>query len=59
LERRSFLYFFVCVNFLIFLLFARVLLAWLADHRLAVPRFRLRANLSRAAAAFFTSPEIK
>jgi hypothetical protein len=59
LERRSFLYFFVCVNLLIFLLLARVLLAWLADHHLAVARFRLRANLIRATAAFFTSPEIK
>lgn len=59
LERRSFAYLFVSVNSLIFLLLARMFLAWLADHRLAIPRFRLRSNLSRATSAFFTSPEIK
>jgi len=59
LERRSFMYLFLSVNALIFLLLLRVFLAWLADSRLQVPRFRLRANLTRATAAFFTSPEIK
>jgi len=59
LERRSFMYLFLSVNALIFLLFLRMVLAWLADNRLRVPRFHLRANLSRATAAFFTSPEIK
>jgi Transglutaminase-like superfamily len=59
LERRSFLYFFVSVSALIFFLLARLALGWLADHRLRVPRFHLRANLSRATAAFFTTPEIK
>src|SRR5271165_2802204 len=58
LERRSFMYLFLSVNALIFLLFLRMVLAWLADNRLRVPRFHLRANLSRATAAFFTSPEI-
>jgi hypothetical protein len=47
------------VNALIALLLARIVLAWLADHRFRVPRFHLRANLSRATAAFFTTPEIK
>src|SRR5208283_3487401 len=58
LERRSFMYLFLSVNALIFLLLLRVFLAWLADHRLQAPRFHLRANFSRATAAFFTSPEI-
>ena len=59
LERRSFMYLFLSISALIFLLLLRIVLAWLADHRLRVPRFHLRANLSRATAAFFTSPEIK
>ena len=59
LERRSFAYLFVSVNLLILLSLVRILLAWLADHRLAIPRFRLRTNLSRAISAFFAPPEIK
>jgi hypothetical protein len=59
LERRSFAYLFFSVIALISLLLVRSFLAWMADHRLRVPRFRVRANLSRATAAFFTSPEIK
>ncbi len=59
LERRSFLYLFISVNALLFLMVVRVFLAWLADNHLRVPRFRLRTNLGRATAAFFTSPEIK
>lgn len=59
LERRSFAYFFVSVNGLIFLLFLRAFLAWLADNRLQVPRLRLRTSLGRATASFFTTPEIK
>jgi uncharacterized protein YggT (Ycf19 family) len=53
------MYLFLSVNAFIFLLLLRVFLAWLADIRLRVPRFHLRANLTRATAAFFTSPEIK
>ncbi len=59
LERRSFLYLFLSINFLLILMVVRVFLAWLADNHLRVPRFRLRENLGRATAAFFTSPEIK
>ena len=59
LERRSFMYFFVSVNSLIFLILMRLVLGWVADRRLRIPRFHLRANLGRATAAFFTSPEIK
>lgn len=59
LERRSFAYFFLSMCFLTFLLLLRFFLAWLADHRLRVPRFRLRTSLSRATATFFSTPEIK
>ena len=59
LERRSFLYLFVSVNALIFLLLMRIVLGWVADHRLRISRFHFRENLARATAAFFTSPEIK
>ena len=59
LERRSFLYFFLSINSLVVLLLARIAIAWLADHPLQVPRFHVRANLSRATSVFFTTPEIK
>lgn len=59
LERRSFMYFFLSTNALVFLLLVRLVLGWIADRRLRIPRFHLRANLGRATAAFFTSPEIK
>jgi Transglutaminase-like superfamily len=59
LERKSFLYLFLSVVFLIAMLFLRLVLGWMADHELAIPRFRLRANLGRATAAFFTTPETK
>jgi hypothetical protein len=59
LERRSFLYLFLSLSSLVALIVIRVILGWLADHRLRVPRFRLRSNLNRARAAFFTTPEIK
>ena len=59
LERRSFMFLFMSVNSLIVLILVRMILGWLADNRLKVPRFHLRANLSRATAAFFTTPEIK
>ena len=59
LERRSFMYFLLSATAFIFLLFLRLTLGWVADRRLRIPRFRLRSNLSRATAAFFTSPEIK
>ena len=59
LERRSFMYFFMSLNALLFFILLRLVLGWIADRRLQIPRFRLRANLGRATAAFFTSPEIK
>jgi hypothetical protein len=59
LERRSFLFFFLSVNALLCLLILRVVMGFLADHHLRVPRYRLRNKLSRAIAAFFSAPEIK
>ena len=59
LERRSFLYLFLSLMACAGLLLARMGLAWLADHRLQMPRFHLRQNLIRATTAFFTTPEIK
>ena len=59
LERRSFAYFFLSVCCLVLMLLLRIVLAWLADHRLRIPRFRLRTNLSRATATLFSTPEIK
>ena len=40
-------------------LLLRVVLAWYADRRLLIPRFRLRKQMQRAGAAIFTTPEIK
>jgi hypothetical protein len=59
LERKSFFVFFLSATALLFLIVLRLVLGWIADNRLRVPRFHLRANLSRATAAFFTTPEIK
>jgi hypothetical protein len=59
LDRVAFAAFFFSVAALVFFLVVRLVLGWIADNRLRVPRFHLRANLSRATAAFFTSPEIK
>jgi hypothetical protein len=59
LERRSFAYFFLSVWALLFFLLLRIALAWLADHRLRIPRLRLRASLTRATATFFSTPEMK
>jgi Transglutaminase-like superfamily len=59
LERESF--FALCAStfaFLVFLLI-RVFLGWYADHRLKIPRFRLRSQVMRAGATFFRAPEIK
>jgi hypothetical protein len=59
LERESF--FALCIltfAFFAFLLF-RILLGWYADHRLNIPRFRLRAQVMRAGSTFFHAPEIK
>jgi hypothetical protein len=59
LERRSFAYFFLSVWALLFFLLLRIVLAWLADHRLRIPRLRLRNSLTRATETFFSTPEMK
>jgi hypothetical protein len=59
LERRSFAFFFLSVWALLFFLLLRIALACLADHRLLIPRLRLRTSLTRATATFFSSPEMK
>lgn len=59
LERRSLLFFFLSFNSLMILLILRVLLAFIADHHLGMPRLRLRHNLNRAVAVFFSTPGIK
>lgn len=59
LERRSFAFFFLPVWALIFFLLLRIVLAWLADHRLRIPRLRLRTSLIRATSTFFSTSEIK
>ena len=59
LERESF--FALCMTAIIFFacVLFRILLGWYADHRLKVPRFRLRAQVMRAGSTFFQAPEIK
>ena len=59
LERESFFALASTSLAAIFLLLCRFALAWYADRQLKMQRFRLRAHLSRAGAAFFSTPEIK
>jgi len=59
LERESFFYLTLSAAATLLFLLLRVLLAWYADSRLRIPRFRLRQNAVRAGAAFFSAPEIK
>jgi Transglutaminase-like superfamily len=59
LERESF--FALCASAFAFFVFVltRILLGWYADHRLKIPRFRLRSQFLRAGTTFFRVPEIK
>ena len=59
LERESFFAFALSAIAAIFLLLFRMVLAWYADHRLMIPRFQLWSHLTRASAAFFTTPQVK
>ena len=59
LERESFFVLCLFVSGSLFLLLIREVLAWLADRRLKIPRFRLRTHFAKAGAAFFGTPEIK
>jgi hypothetical protein len=55
----SLLFFFLSCNALMILLILRVLLAFIADHHLGMPRLRLRHSLNRAVAVFSSTPGIK
>jgi len=59
LERESFFYLALSVSAAIFFLIVRTALAWYADTRLKIPRFRFREKMIRASAEFLTTPEIK
>jgi Transglutaminase-like superfamily len=59
LERESYFVFFTSLAFSLLFFFARAFLAWYADHRLKVPRFRLRERVVRVGAAFSSPPELK
>lgn len=59
LERESYFVFFTALLLSLLLFFLRTLLAWYADHRLKIPRFRLRERVVRVGAAFFSPPELK
>ena len=59
LERKSFFFLFIAFCESVMFLLLRFVLAWYADRRIRVPRFRLRSHLHRAGAALLFSPEIK
>lgn len=59
LERESYFVFFTALVFSVLLFVLRTLLAWHADRRLKIPRFRLRERVERVGAAFFSPPELK
>jgi len=59
LERESFFYLVLSASATLSFLWFRAVLAWYADSRLRIPRFRLRKHALRAGAAFFSAPEIK
>lgn len=59
LERESFFTLILAVFAVLLPLLLRQLLAWYADRRLMVSRYRLRVHLVRAGSAFFSPPEIK
>jgi hypothetical protein len=59
LERKSFFFLFIFFCGTLFFLLLRFFLAWYADNRICVPRFRLRAHLQRAGSSLPSLPEIK
>jgi len=58
-ERESFFILSLAAVATLLLFLLRQVLAWCADRRWKLPRFHLRSHVSRAGAAFFTTPEIK
>ena len=59
LERESFFVLFASAMATLLCVFLRLLLAWIADSRLHVARFRLRKHFQRVGAALFSTPEIR
>jgi hypothetical protein len=59
LERESFFALFLSAVATLFFGVLRIFLAWYADRRLRISRFRLRENFMRASLTFLTTPELK
>lgn len=59
LERESFAVLVTSASLTIFFLLLRAYLGWYADQRLKIPRFHFREHFIRAAATFFSTPEIE
>lgn len=59
LERESFFVLVTSAAAALFFLLLRAYLGWYADHRLKIPRFHFREHFIRAAAVFFSTPEIE
>jgi Transglutaminase-like superfamily len=59
LERESFFYLVLAGAASLLFLLLRQFLAWYADRRLRIPRFRFREHMMRAGTAFFSTAEIK
>jgi hypothetical protein len=59
LERESFFVLITSAAAALFFLLLRAYLGWYADHRLKIPRFHFREHFIRAAAVFFSTPEIE
>jgi Transglutaminase-like superfamily len=59
LERESFFVLVLSASATLFFLLLRAYLGWYADQRLKIPRFHFREHFIRAAATFFSTPEIE
>jgi transglutaminase superfamily protein len=59
LERESFFVLVASASLTLFFLLLRAYLGWYADQRLKIPRFHFREHFIRAAATFFSTPEIE
>lgn len=59
LERESFFYLVLASAAFLFFLVFRQILGWYADSMLRIPRLHFREHVTRAGAAFFSTPEIK
>ena len=59
LERESFFALCMSASAFVVFMFLRILLGWYADHRLQIPRFRLRSQFLPAGTTFVRAPEIK